>query len=117
MSVPARLSMAEKMRLQEAKSVARNRGTAAAKQDWKQEMQAAINLVNDHQEDTATGGIASAEILSGSDAAVHTLFMEIREAIMPDLKIRLSQAISETIHHNIAETVPEGARSTVRPAL
>ena len=54
MSVPGRLSMAEKMRLQEAKSVARNGGTAAAKKDWKVEMQAAINLVNEHQEDTAT---------------------------------------------------------------
>ena len=109
--------MAEKMRLQEAKSVARNGGTAAAKKDWKEEMQAAINLVNDHQEDTATGGIASAEILSGSDAAVHTLFKEIREAIMPDLKIRMSQVIGQVIQHNIADTVPEGARSTVRPAL
>ena len=72
MSAP-RLSMAEKMRLQEAKRAAKDGGTAASKQDWKAEMQAAINLVNEHQQDTALDGDASAEILAETDKAVHQL--------------------------------------------
>lgn len=116
MSAP-RLSMAEKMRLQEAKRAAKDGGTAASKQDWKAEMQAAINLVNEHQQDTALDGDASAEILAETDKAVHQLFKEFKEAVMPALAIRMSQAISHAVEHNVADTVPEGTRSVVRPAL
>ena len=109
--------MAEKMRIQEAKRVAKDGGGATSKQDWKTEMQAAINLVNDHQQDTAMSGDASAEILAETDKAVRTLFTEFKGAIMPALAIRMSQAISNTVAHNVAESVPEGTRSVVRPAL
>ena len=112
-----RLSMAEKMRIQEAKRVAKDGGGATSKQDWKTEMQAAINLVNDHQQDTAMSGDASAEILAETDKAVRTLFTEFKGAIMPALAIRMSQAISNTVAHNVAESVPEGTRSVIRPAL
>ena len=36
---------------------------------------------------------------------------------MPALAIRMSQAISHAVEHNVADTVPEGTRSVVRPAL